>query len=92
MSPTLTSKTFCKEGPSAEEKIKTLRSACKRHTALTKECSMGQGQDRWVLGTFDQYVAVLLINPTFALLQTLLRDVFPDSEGDQRQYGRIQRS
>jgi hypothetical protein len=53
---------------------------------------MGQGQDRWVLGTFDQYVAVLLINPTFALLQTLLRDVFPDSEGDQRQYGCIQRS
>lgn len=39
-------KTFCSDGPSVAEKIKTLRDACKRHTALTRECSQGQGQDR----------------------------------------------
>jgi carnitine O-acetyltransferase len=39
-------KTFCSDGPSRDEKIKALRNACKRHSALTKECSQGQGQDR----------------------------------------------
>lgn len=39
-------KTFCSDGASPEQKVKSLREACKRHTALTKECSMGQGQDR----------------------------------------------
>lgn len=39
-------KTFCSEGTSAQEKIKALRVACKRHTELTRECSSGQGQDR----------------------------------------------
>jgi hypothetical protein len=73
MTPTLTSKTFCKEGPSAEEKIKTLRAACKRHTALTKECSMGQGQDRWVLGTLAITLRFLLITPLVRFSDTFTR-------------------
>ncbi|KAJ9104530.1 hypothetical protein QFC21_002026 [Naganishia friedmannii] len=39
-------KTFCDEGSSFVEKIDALKAACKRHTALTKECSQGLGQDR----------------------------------------------
>ncbi|ORX36165.1 acyltransferase ChoActase/COT/CPT [Kockovaella imperatae] len=39
-------KTFCSESASTQEKVKTLRDACKRHTQLTKECSQGLGQDR----------------------------------------------
>ncbi|KAL5612102.1 hypothetical protein BROUX41_000350 [Berkeleyomyces rouxiae] len=31
---------------SAEEKVDTLRKACKRHTAKTRECAMGKGCDR----------------------------------------------
>ncbi|WVO15695.1 hypothetical protein L204_103356 [Cryptococcus depauperatus] len=39
-------KTFCSETATAQEKISALRTACKRHTLLTKECSQGLGQDR----------------------------------------------
>lgn len=39
-------KTFCADGPSHDAKIKALRTACKRHTELTRECSQGQSQDR----------------------------------------------
>lgn len=42
----IASQTFCDEGSSFQEKIEALKSACKRHTALTKECSQGLGQDR----------------------------------------------
>ncbi|KAJ5682272.1 hypothetical protein N7462_005437 [Penicillium macrosclerotiorum] len=38
-------KTFWGENP-AEQKIDALRTATQRHTAITKECSKGQGQDR----------------------------------------------
>ncbi|PHH52428.1 putative mitochondrial carnitine O-acetyltransferase [Ceratocystis fimbriata CBS 114723] len=31
---------------SAEEKVDTLRKACQRHTATTRECAMGKGCDR----------------------------------------------
>ena len=44
----LKNQTFCSEGHSVQEKISTLRDACKRHVALTKECSQGLGHDRWV--------------------------------------------
>lgn len=39
-------KTFCSETASPAEKIAALREACKRHGQLTKEASMGEGQDR----------------------------------------------
>lgn len=38
-------KTFFSE-VSLDDKAKTLRKACQRHVELTKECSMGLGQDR----------------------------------------------
>ncbi|CAL5870674.1 uncharacterized protein PFLUO_LOCUS4914 [Penicillium psychrofluorescens] len=38
-------KTFWGENP-AEQKVEALRTATKRHTAMTKECSKAQGQDR----------------------------------------------
>lgn len=38
-------KLFWGENP-AEQKIEALRAAAQKHTALTKECSKGQGQDR----------------------------------------------
>lgn len=38
--------TFCSETASPAEKIAALREACKRHGQLTKEASMGEGQDR----------------------------------------------
>ena len=38
-------KTFWGENP-AESKIDALRTAAQRHTAITKDCSKGQGQDR----------------------------------------------
>lgn len=38
-------KTFWGDHP-AESKIDSLRSAAQRHTAITKDCSKGQGQDR----------------------------------------------
>lgn len=38
-------KAFWGENP-AEQKIEALRTATQKHTALTKECSKGQGQDR----------------------------------------------
>ncbi|KAF3398358.1 putative mitochondrial carnitine O-acetyltransferase [Penicillium rolfsii] len=38
-------KTFWGENP-AEYKIDALRTACQKHTAITKDCSKGQGQDR----------------------------------------------
>ena len=38
--------TFCSETASVNDKMETLRAACKRHGQLTKECSQGQGQDR----------------------------------------------
>lgn len=38
-------RTFCSDAPS-RDKIDALRAACRRHTALTKECMQGLGQDR----------------------------------------------
>lgn len=38
-------RTFWGENP-AEQKIDSLRAATQRHTAITKDCSKGQGQDR----------------------------------------------
>ncbi|KAL4754916.1 hypothetical protein BDW72DRAFT_200326 [Aspergillus terricola var. indicus] len=38
-------KTFWAENP-AEDKVNALRKATEKHTAITKECSKGQGQDR----------------------------------------------
>ncbi|KAL2828406.1 Choline/Carnitine o-acyltransferase-domain-containing protein [Aspergillus cavernicola] len=38
-------KTFWGDNP-AEEKVESLRKATEKHTATTKECSKGQGQDR----------------------------------------------
>jgi carnitine O-acetyltransferase len=38
-------KTFWADNP-AEEKVNSLRKAAEKHTATTKECSKGQGQDR----------------------------------------------
>ncbi|RXK42108.1 carnitine O-acetyltransferase [Tremella mesenterica] len=46
-------KTFCNEGPTAQEKISALRTACKRHVQLTKECSAGQGQDRHLYAMYS---------------------------------------
>lgn len=39
-------RTFCSEDASPADKMDALRAACKRHTALTKECSAGLGSDR----------------------------------------------
>ncbi|GAA5863841.1 hypothetical protein JCM8547_006081 [Rhodosporidiobolus lusitaniae] len=44
-------KTFCSDA-SPREKIAALRTACKSHTALTKECSAGLGQDRLLYAMF----------------------------------------
>lgn len=38
-------RTFWGDNP-AEQKVNTLRKAAEKHTAITKECSKGQGQDR----------------------------------------------
>ncbi len=38
-------RTFWGENP-AEQKIETLRKACEKHTAITKECAKAQGHDR----------------------------------------------
>ncbi|KAL4956745.1 Choline/Carnitine o-acyltransferase-domain-containing protein [Aspergillus filifer] len=38
-------KTFWADNP-AEDKVNALRKATEKHTAITKECSKGQGQDR----------------------------------------------
>ena len=40
--------TFCSETASPQDKVAALRTACKYHTQLTKECSQGFGQDRSV--------------------------------------------
>jgi len=42
----MTIQVFCSETASSQDKIVALRSACKRHVQLTKECSTGFGQDR----------------------------------------------
>ena len=52
-------KTFCSEHASTQEKVAALRTACKRHTQLTKECSSGEGQDRYVHNTHTRAVPVL---------------------------------
>lgn len=46
-------KTFCSDSASPNEKISALRSACKKHTQLTKECSSGQGQDRHLYAMYQ---------------------------------------
>lgn len=40
-------KTWCSD-VKEDKKIKSLRAACKSHTELTRECSKGLGQDRYV--------------------------------------------
>ena len=42
---------FCEEIPAAE-KIEALRKACERHTAITRECAKGLGQDRHLYSLF----------------------------------------
>ncbi|PNS14512.1 hypothetical protein CAC42_3798 [Sphaceloma murrayae] len=44
-------KTFWGENP-AQDKINTLRKACERHTAITRECAKAQGQDRHLYALF----------------------------------------
>lgn len=39
-------RTFCSADASPQKKMDSLRTACKRHVALTKECSAGLGSDR----------------------------------------------
>jgi carnitine O-acetyltransferase len=43
---------FCENAPAAE-KVEALRKACQRHTALTKECAKGLGQDRHLYALFS---------------------------------------
>lgn len=42
---------FCEDAQPAE-KVQTLREACKNHTAITRECSKGLGQDRHLYALF----------------------------------------
>lgn len=42
---------FCENAPAAE-KIEALRKACEKHTAITKECAKGLGQDRHLYALF----------------------------------------
>lgn len=51
--------TFCSGDASVREKIDALRSACKRHVDLTRECSKGLGQDRLLYA-----MAILARNPS----------------------------
>jgi len=44
-------KKFCENSP-VPEKIEALRKACQKHTATTKECSKGLGQDRHLYALF----------------------------------------
>ena len=44
-------KTFWGENP-AQAKINALRNACERHSAITKDCSTAQGQDRHLYALF----------------------------------------
>nr|XP_018265940.1 carnitine O-acetyltransferase [Kwoniella dejecticola CBS 10117]OBR88098.1 carnitine O-acetyltransferase [Kwoniella dejecticola CBS 10117] len=46
-------KAFCSDHASVHEKIETLRTACKKHTQLTKECSQGLGQDRHLYAMYS---------------------------------------
>ncbi|KAL7421318.1 carnitine O-acetyltransferase yat1 [Cryptotrichosporon argae] len=75
-------KTFCSETATAGEKVAALRDACKRHTALTKECSAGMGQDRHLYalyslvqreiqdGARDTKVPSIFTDPGYNLLGT----------------------
>ncbi|KAI9372705.1 Choline/Carnitine o-acyltransferase-domain-containing protein [Aspergillus egyptiacus] len=45
-------KAFWGDNP-AEEKVNALRKATERHTAITKECSKGQGQDRHLYALYN---------------------------------------
>lgn len=42
---------FCEDAPAAQ-KIEFLRRACNKHTATTRDCSAGLGQDRHLYGLF----------------------------------------
>lgn len=42
---------FCEDAPAAQ-KIEYLKKACQKHSQLTKECLVGQGQDRHLYGLF----------------------------------------
>ncbi|KAA8913262.1 Choline/Carnitine o-acyltransferase-domain-containing protein [Sphaerosporella brunnea] len=44
-------KKFCENAP-ASEKVDALRKACMKHTAVTKECAKGLGQDRHLYALF----------------------------------------
>ncbi|GHJ84737.1 hypothetical protein NliqN6_1139 [Naganishia liquefaciens] len=68
-------KTFCDEGSSIQEKIEALKNACKRHTALTKECSQGLGQDRHLYAMYC--LAQREIERTHANRKTM-PDIFSD--------------
>lgn len=39
-------RSFCSDDTTPREKMDALKTACKRHTELTRECSKGLGQDR----------------------------------------------
>lgn len=39
-------RSFCSDDTTPREKMEALKTACKRHTELTRECSKGLGQDR----------------------------------------------
>lgn len=47
-------KRFC-EDVSPQIKVDALHKACKRHTAITRECSAGQGQDRHLYALYKMW-------------------------------------
>ena len=57
-------KKFCENAP-ASEKVAALRKACQKHTATTRECAKGLGQDRqlyalfclWQRGQEEQHIS-----------------------------------
>lgn len=81
----LTNKAFFSEA-SIEEKVKALRQACNRHVSLTKECSKGLGQDRFVpsvsyiicsdiehdIGTFMHCIACISVSLVEILIHFLM--------------------
>ncbi|RSH90094.1 hypothetical protein EHS25_001427 [Saitozyma podzolica] len=46
-------KTFCSETATVQQKVAALRTACKRHTQLTRDCSAGLGQDRHLYAMYS---------------------------------------
>jgi carnitine O-acetyltransferase len=58
-------KTFWADNP-AEDKVNSLRKAAEKHTATTKECSKGQGQDRHLYALYTLWQRSFDEVPIFA--------------------------